>query len=100
MGVSAGTGFRLDFRYFLIRFDMGFRFKRPDITANDGWQIPDINLKNLFGNDPSRTEDGDTKILILQLALIILFKIPSPLTDSYPLNRRTSEASFYLKAFI
>lgn len=52
LGVSAGTGLRLDFSYFLIRFDMGFRFKRPDITKNDGWQFPDINFKNLFGNDP------------------------------------------------
>lgn len=51
LGLSAGTGLRLDFSYFLIRFDMGFRFKRPDISANDGWQIPNINLKNLFGND-------------------------------------------------
>jgi hypothetical protein len=30
---------------------MGFRFKRPDISANDGWQFPNINLKHLFGND-------------------------------------------------
>ncbi|MDQ6755589.1 MAG: outer membrane protein assembly factor [Bacteroidota bacterium] len=51
LGVSAGTGFRLDFSYFLIRFDLGFRFKRPDITVNDGWQIPNINLKNLFGTN-------------------------------------------------
>ena len=50
LGVSAGTGLRLDFSYFLVRFDMGFRFKRPDIPLNDGWQFPDITLKNLFGN--------------------------------------------------
>ncbi|GAC1590157.1 MAG: BamA/TamA family outer membrane protein [Ginsengibacter sp.] len=50
LGVSAGTGFRLDFNYFLIRFDLGFRFKRPDITKHDGWQIPSINFHNLFGN--------------------------------------------------
>jgi hypothetical protein len=50
LGVSSGVGFRFDFNYFLIRFDVGFRFKRPDITENDGWQIPDINFKNLFGN--------------------------------------------------
>lgn len=49
LGVSAGTGLRLDFNYFLIRFDLAFRFKRPDISANNGWQIPDINFKNLFG---------------------------------------------------
>lgn len=51
LGIAAGTGLRLDFSYFLIRFDMGFRFKRPDITKHNGWQFPDINLKNLFGND-------------------------------------------------
>ncbi len=50
LGVSAGTGFRFDFNYFLIRFDLGFRFKRPDLTANDGWQIPSVNFKNLFGS--------------------------------------------------
>ncbi len=50
LGVSAGTGLRLDFNYFLIRFDLGFRFKRPEITENNGWQIPNINLRNLFGN--------------------------------------------------
>ncbi len=49
LGVSAGTGFRLDFSYFLIRFDLGFRFKRPDIAKDDGWQFPSINFNNLFG---------------------------------------------------
>ena len=48
LGVSAGTGFRLDFNYFVVRFDFGFRFKKPDISKNDGWQIPDINFNNLF----------------------------------------------------
>jgi outer membrane protein insertion porin family len=54
LGVSAGTGFRLDFSYFLIRFDIGFRFKRPDIIENNGWQIPDVSFKNLFGNNLER----------------------------------------------
>lgn len=48
LGVTAGTGFRFDFNYFLIRFDLGFRFKRPDIAKDNGWQIPDINFNNLF----------------------------------------------------
>ena len=48
LGVAAGTGFRLDFNYFVVRFDLGFRFKKPDITKDDGWQIPDINFNNLF----------------------------------------------------
>ncbi|MEP7238522.1 MAG: BamA/TamA family outer membrane protein [Ferruginibacter sp.] len=48
LGVAAGTGFRLDFNYFVVRFDLGFRFKKPDVSKNDGWQIPDINYNNLF----------------------------------------------------
>jgi len=50
LGVASGVGFRFDFSYFLIRFDVGLRFKRPDVLKNDGWQIPDVSFKNLFGN--------------------------------------------------
>ncbi len=48
LGVAVGTGFRLDFNYFVVRFDFGFRVKRPDVRKNDGWQFPDINFNNLF----------------------------------------------------
>ena len=48
LGVAAGTGFRLDFNYVVLRFDLGFRIKRPDISANDGWQIPGVSFNNLF----------------------------------------------------
>jgi hypothetical protein len=50
LGVSSGVGFRFDFTYFLLRFDVGFRFKRPSVLQDDGWQIPDINFKHLFGS--------------------------------------------------
>lgn len=49
LAVGIGTGLRFDFNYFLVRFDFGFRFKKPDVEKNDGWQIPSINIKNLFG---------------------------------------------------
>lgn len=54
LGVSAGTGFRLDFNYFVLRFDMGFRIKRPELShRRAGWNIPDIGfddvLSKLFG---------------------------------------------------
>lgn len=49
LGVSSGVGFRFDFSYFLIRFDVGFRFKRPDVLENSGWQIPAVTLQHLFG---------------------------------------------------
>lgn len=48
LGVAVGTGLRFDFNYAIIRFDFGFRVKRPDVLENDGWQIPDISLNNLF----------------------------------------------------
>lgn len=64
LGVSAGTGFRLDFNYFVVRFDFGFRFKKPDISKNDGWQIPDINFNNLFKRGervPDPVNPGQTR---------------------------------------
>ena len=63
MGVAIGTGFRFDFNYFVIRLDFGFRFKRPDIFENDGWQIPDINFNNLFRRGeviPDPSNPGET----------------------------------------
>ena len=64
LGVAAGTGFRLDFNYFVVRFDLGFRFKKPDVSENDGWQIPDITFNNLFKRGeqvPDPTNPGKTK---------------------------------------
>lgn len=49
LGVSAGTGFRLDFNYFVLRLDLGFRFKRPETSyINDGWHVPNIGFKDAF----------------------------------------------------
>jgi outer membrane protein assembly factor BamA len=48
LGVAAGTGFRLDFNFFILRIDLGFRIKRPDVSENDGWQIPGVSFNNLF----------------------------------------------------
>lgn len=56
LGVASGVGFRFDFNYFLLRFDVGFRFKRPDIKLNNGWQIPDINFQNIFGNSEANRQ--------------------------------------------
>ncbi len=50
LGVSSGVGFRFDFTYFILRFDVAFRFKRPDVSENDGWQFPAITFSNLFGS--------------------------------------------------
>jgi outer membrane protein insertion porin family len=53
MGINAGTGLRLDFNYFVVRLDFGFRFKRPELSdINNGWKIPALSfndaLKKIF----------------------------------------------------
>jgi outer membrane protein assembly factor BamA len=49
LGVSLGTGLRLDFNYFVVRLDFGFRFKRPELFyINDGWKAPDISINDVF----------------------------------------------------
>lgn len=53
LGMSAGTGLRLDFGYASLRLDFGFRFKRPELYyVNDGWKAPEIGfddfLKKIF----------------------------------------------------
>ncbi len=57
LGVSAGTGFRLDFNNFLVRFDLGFRFKRPELFyLNDGWKAPSIGFDDFLKKIFSRNE--------------------------------------------
>ncbi|MFT3908205.1 MAG: BamA/TamA family outer membrane protein [Ferruginibacter sp.] len=49
LGLSAGTGFRLDFNYLVVRLDLGFRFKRPELYyTNDGWKAPPIGFNDAF----------------------------------------------------
>jgi outer membrane protein insertion porin family len=55
LAVAAGTGFRFDFSLFVLRTDFGFRIKKPNVAENNGWNFPDINLKNIFsGNRENR----------------------------------------------
>ncbi|HRN90933.1 MAG TPA: BamA/TamA family outer membrane protein [Ferruginibacter sp.] len=59
LGVSAGTGFRLDFNYFVLRFDMGFRIKRPELShRRAGWNIPDIGFDDVFSKLFGRKEEN------------------------------------------
>ncbi|MEP7165633.1 MAG: BamA/TamA family outer membrane protein [Ferruginibacter sp.] len=57
LGVSAGTGLRLDFNNFLIRFDFGFRFKRPELFyINDGWKAPNLGFDDVLAKIFSRNQ--------------------------------------------
>lgn len=48
LGVAAGFGLRFDFNYVLLRLDFGLRFKRPELSANNGWKAPDISFDEIF----------------------------------------------------
>ncbi len=56
-GIAAGYGFRFDASYAVVRFDFGFRFKRPETSnINNGWQAPSIGfndaLRKIFTSGP------------------------------------------------
>lgn len=62
LGVTAGTGFRLDFNYFVVRFDLGFRIKRPELFyIKDGWNAPNIGLHDAFNKIFSRGTNDEYK---------------------------------------
>ncbi len=37
IGVSGGVGFRMDFEYFLLRFDLGFKLHNPALPSGEKW---------------------------------------------------------------
>ena len=60
MGVSAGTGLRLDFSYFVLRLDFGFRFKRPELYyQNNGWKAPSIGFDDFLQKIFTRGKDDE-----------------------------------------
>jgi outer membrane protein assembly factor BamA len=59
LGVSVGTGFRLDFNYFVLRFDLGFRVKKPELSnVNNGWNLPKIGFDDMFQKIFGRKEES------------------------------------------
>ncbi|MGB3234826.1 MAG: hypothetical protein WBA94_03075, partial [Ferruginibacter sp.] len=49
IGLSAGTGLRLDFNYVVLRLDFGFRVKRPETSYfNDGWKLPSLSFNDII----------------------------------------------------
>ena len=48
IAVSYGLGLRLDFDFFLIRFDTGMKAYNPQVRGKDRWAILNPNLKNNF----------------------------------------------------
>ena len=48
IAASYGLGLRLDFDYFLVRFDMGFKAYNPQETGSRKWAISNPNFTNNF----------------------------------------------------
>lgn len=49
LGINVGTGFRLDFTYFQLRLDLGFRIKRPESAyENSGWKLPGMSFNDVI----------------------------------------------------
>lgn len=57
IGVAVGTGFRIDMNYFVVRFDLGFRVKRPELSdENAGWKLPNIGFDDMFSKIFGRSD--------------------------------------------
>ena len=62
LGVSAGTGFRIDFNYFVVRLDLGFRFKRPELSyVNNGWKVPSLGFDDVLQKLFTRGKNDENK---------------------------------------
>jgi outer membrane protein insertion porin family len=62
LGIAAGTGFRLDFNYFVLRLDLGFRFKRPELSyINNGWKAPSLGFDDIFQKLFTRGQNDEYK---------------------------------------
>lgn len=59
LGLTLGTGLRFDFNYVLLRFDLGFRFKRPELSENNGWKAPSIGFDDFFSKLFSRGPNSE-----------------------------------------
>ncbi|MFT3679313.1 MAG: BamA/TamA family outer membrane protein [Ferruginibacter sp.] len=62
LGVNLGTGFRFDFNYVVLRVDLGFRFKRPELSANDGWKAPSIGFDDFLKKIFTRGQNDEYRI--------------------------------------
>jgi len=47
LAADVGYGFRFDFNYFVLRFDLGIRVKKPDVQ-DGSWQFSNVIRPNFF----------------------------------------------------
>ncbi|MGC1243626.1 MAG: BamA/TamA family outer membrane protein [Chryseosolibacter sp.] len=60
LAVGTGAGFRLDFNFFLLRFDVAFPLRKPYLPKNERWVMNEID----FGSSSWRSDN-----LILNIAI-------------------------------
>ncbi|MFK7755680.1 MAG: BamA/TamA family outer membrane protein [Flavobacteriales bacterium] len=62
IAVGGGVGFRLDFDFFLIRFDFGFRLKDPSLESGERWfWQPKESYENYLDDLRSRDLTTETR---------------------------------------
>ncbi len=60
IGVAAGTGIRLDFSYFVLRLDLAFRVKRPELyKEKNGWKLPSMGFDDFLKKTFTRGKDDE-----------------------------------------
>jgi outer membrane protein assembly factor BamA len=60
LAIGAGLGLRIDIDFFVIRFDLAFPLRRPDLPENERWVFGDMD----FGSGKWRSDN-----LILNIAI-------------------------------
>jgi hypothetical protein len=68
LAIGLGTGLRLDFSYFLLRFDLAYRVKDPARQQNNGW----MSIKN-FAITETRSSGLKVNNLALQFGIGLPF---------------------------
>lgn len=46
LAVGTGLGLRMDFNFFVLRFDLGFPLRKPWLPENERWVLDEINFRS------------------------------------------------------
>ncbi|HEY4654557.1 MAG TPA: BamA/TamA family outer membrane protein [Cyclobacteriaceae bacterium] len=60
LAVGTGFGLRMDFSFFILRFDLGFPLRKPWLQADERWVIREVDFSN---------QDWRSKNLVFNIAI-------------------------------
>ncbi len=74
IAIAAGTGVRLDFNYFLVRFDFAYKVKDPARLSNGGWMsFRDFEWRNKEFDNPGSSFNVTRNNFSFQLGIGLPF---------------------------